>query len=139
MSFQPGSGTTETVLAASGRASSLARWRPTGALLSSIADAGVALRASAGRTYAIAVDTLRTPGTVTLSWRMPPSPPNDSFANAAPLPTTFSRGYRYLVPDGDNIGATKELGRAGTGAGHRRGLKWSNTLPHWGRRATRAR
>jgi Bacterial Ig domain/PASTA domain len=112
VSFQTSLGTTETVLAAYEGSSlaSLSLVAGNSEPSAGGADARIAFRAVAGRTYAVAVDTLRTPGMTALSWRMPPSPPNDAFANAAPLPTAFYSIYRYLVPDGDNIGATKELG-----------------------------
>jgi hypothetical protein len=73
------------------------------------AEARVVFAAEAGTTYRVAVDSAGG-GTATLSWRMPPSPPNDAFANATPLPLAFYSVYRYLVDDGDNIGATREPG-----------------------------
>src|SRR5207245_2892173 len=68
--------------------------------------------ATAGRQYLIAVDTVGTRyespsgGTFTLSWRQPPTPPNDNFANAADLGT----GRSAFDDQDGNVGATTEAG-----------------------------
>ncbi|MFL6005050.1 MAG: Ig-like domain-containing protein [Gaiellaceae bacterium] len=80
--------------------------------LSGGTEARVVFTAAQGATYRIVFDTPAwTPwGAASLSWRMPPSPPNDAFANAATLPRAQYSVMRFLVDGADNYGATTEAG-----------------------------
>lgn len=95
----------------------------------------VRVRVEAGTTYLISVDSMweGTGGDIELSLSLTGSPPNDDFADAAPIVQTDDYlGFNAYV-DGTNVGATQEAGEPDHGAyGYDPSVWYSWTAPYTG-------